>query len=69
MELAIAFVDVANINVDMRNLAAASEWQEKALEVAAVCAGTDYETYFEEKVTMGRIQQLRYQQEVRTRTH
>ncbi|KAI4222953.1 MAG: hypothetical protein L6R36_005785 [Xanthoria steineri] len=41
----------------MGNLEAASEWQGKAMEVAAACAGTDYDTYSESEATMGKIQQ------------
>ncbi|KAI4220374.1 MAG: hypothetical protein LQ349_008102 [Xanthoria aureola] len=69
MELATAYEDVANINLNMGNLKAASEWQGKAMEVAAACAGTDYDTYPESEATMAKIQQLMSQGGTSTQTH
>ncbi|KAL8769933.1 MAG: hypothetical protein Q9209_004180 [Squamulea sp. 1 TL-2023] len=65
MELRVAYENAANINVNMSNLEAACEWQEKALEVAAACAGTDNVIYHEGQETLARMRQLMSQRKAR----
>ena len=56
---------IATSNVSMGALKAASDRQEKAIEITAMCAGTDYETFLEYQVTMGRMEQLMHQRGVK----
>ena len=59
---------IASSNVSMGALKAASDRQEKAIEITAICAGTDYETFLEYQVTMGRMEQLMHQRGVKIGT-